>query len=95
MDEYKNLANGIIEQACKDYMWSIRYIEKHDHPGLTLKSAVRTNIAKAKVLKRDCENFFRSGYFMLLSGIDGEKIIEHLKRKPIGEYITCTRFKYK
>ena len=58
MDEYKNLANGIIEQACKDYMWSIRYIEKHDHPELTLTNAVRTNIAKAKVLKLYFDNFF-------------------------------------
>ena len=48
MDEYKNLANGIIEQACKDYMWSIRYIEKHDHPEVTLTSALEQILQKQR-----------------------------------------------
>lgn len=65
------LANEIVIQATKDYRKALRGLKKHK-----LSSERRIN---------DCENFFRSEWFQILTKIDGELLIRKLKEEHINE----------
>lgn len=60
---YERLANAIIIQASKDYMTSLR--KKKRNPGS----------ASAEHDIRECERFFRSGWYQVLTSVDGEYLI--------------------
>lgn len=66
---YTRLANAIIVQAAKDYAKALRRLKKFPHD----KDAAYT--------KRDCERFFRSGWFEVLTDLDGEVLMEKLQRE--------------
>lgn len=68
---YQELANGIILQAVADYRRALDgkpYETKHG------------NITPEYIIA-DCERFFRSKYFHLLTKIDGEYIIQKIRRE--------------
>ena len=67
-EAWENLANAVVLQAVKDYR---RALQIKDEEG-SFKSIRRI---------RECERFFRSGYFDLLTGIDGERLIHDLRRE--------------
>lgn len=69
MDPYMNLAHGIILQAVKDYRTA-----RHK-----LKQNPRYEPARA--MKRECERFFRSDWFSVLTDLDGEELIHRLNRE--------------
>lgn len=67
MSPYQNLANAIVELAAKDYRKALKRLSKypHDREGL--------------YMKEECERFFRSRWYGLLTGIDPEFLINKLQ----------------
>ena len=64
---YENLANAIILQAVKDYRVALK----------CLKVNPRNKTAFAD--KEEIERFFRSGWFSVLTSVDGEMLIRSLQ----------------
>ena len=56
---YQSLANAIIEQAAFDYRKALKEIKKYGKSEETVGT------------KRECERFFRSDWFDVLSELDG------------------------
>ena len=67
MDSYEKLANAIVLQAVKDYRTALKRVARHpkDRDGLAAKN--------------ECERFFRSGWFGVLTGIDPEMLMRKLQ----------------
>lgn len=64
---YRNLASAIIIQAVEDYRNALKGITyKHKSP---------------KTIIEDCEKFFRSSYYRNLTHIDGEYLIEQIRKE--------------
>lgn len=76
MNPYYELANGIVSKAVEDYRCALKgqRIDKHTSVEKTIK---------------ECENFFRSEWFMVLTKVDGEMIIDKVKGEVYGSK-TCT-----
>lgn len=69
IEAYENLAEAIIVQAVKDYrtvLGKLRYYRND-----------RTALAE----KHQIERFFRSGWFAVLTDLDGEVLIEKIKQE--------------
>ena len=64
---YENLANAIVLQAVKDYRKALRTLSLNPHN------------RSAQYERRSIEQFFRSGWFGVLTGIDPEMLITKLK----------------
>ncbi len=64
---YEDLANAIILQAVKDYRVALK----------CLKANPRNRTAAAD--KDEIERFFRSGWFSVLTSVDGEMLIRSLQ----------------
>ena len=64
---YENLANAIILQAVRDYRMALK----------SLKANPRNRTAM--VDKEEIERFFRSGWFSVLTSVDGEMLIRSLQ----------------
>ena len=71
-DPYEDLAQAIILQAAKDYRAARKKAKYHPKN------------KEAKLMIRDCESFFRSGWFSALTNIDGQMLIEKLKEEDIS-----------
>ena len=67
-DPYEKLANAIIVQASKDYMTNLR------------KKKRNLGSASAEHDIRECERFFRSGWYQVLTSVDGEYLIAKLRK---------------
>ena len=65
MDGYTKLAHAVVIQAVKDWREAVK------HP----------RSEKAKAMKADCEEFFLSGWFVELSGLDGKALLEKLRKE--------------
>ena len=72
MDSYEKLANAIVLQAVRDYRTALKRVARHpkDRDGLAVKN--------------ECERFFRSGWFELLSGLDGEALMKKIQEGGIA-----------
>ena len=71
-DPYEKLANAIIVQASKDYMTNLR--KKKRNPGS----------ASAEHDIRECERFFRSDWYQVLTSVDGEYLMNRLRKEALG-----------
>ena len=69
---YEALGNEIIVRAAKDYRRALRSLK------------VNPKDESSQEEKREVEKFFRSRWFMVLTSIDGEMLIQKL-RKEIDE----------
>ena len=69
LDSYEELANAIVMQAVKDYRTALKRVARHpkDRDGLAAKT--------------ECERFFRSGWFGVLTGIDPEMLVRKLQKE--------------
>ena len=67
MDSFEKLANAIVLQAVKDYRMALKRVARHpkDRDGLATRN--------------ECERFFRSGWFGVLTGIDPEMLMRKLQ----------------
>ena len=68
-DPYESLANAIILQAVKDWRDSVKKLKK------------RPRFQPAIDMKKECEEFFLSDYFKILSSVDGEWLLTKLKKE--------------
>ena len=69
MNPFEELANAVVIQAAKDYTKALK----------TLKSYPRDE--KSKVMKNDCERFFRSSWYKTLTSVDGEFLMRTLQKE--------------
>ena len=67
MNPYAELANAIVLSAVKDYRKALKRLKKFPWD------------ESSRIMKKECERFFRSGWFAVLTSIDGEVLIEKLK----------------
>ena len=66
---YTNLANAIIVQAAKDYKKALRRLKKF------------STDKEARYTIRECERFFRSDWYKILTGLNGEALIRMLNEE--------------
>ena len=66
---FENLANAIILQAVVDYRHAVRRIKRDPE----------NYLAKDRI--RDVEKFFRSWWFAQLTNLDGELLLERLRKE--------------
>lgn len=71
-DPYEKLANAIIIQASKDYMTNLR--KKKRNPG---------SVSAEHDIK-ECERFFRSDWYQVLTSVDGEYLMDRLRKEALG-----------
>ena len=69
----RNLADGIILFATKDYMKAVKQLKKN--PKYRSAMAVAT----------ECEDFFRGNWFKCLTTIDGEWLIARLREEALKD----------
>ena len=67
--DYEELANAVIIQASKDWQKAVRTLKKHPH--------YRT----AQLAREECECFFLSEWFMVLTDLDGSYLLGRLKKE--------------
>lgn len=68
-DWYDNLANAIVLLAVKDWREAVKTLKK------------RPRYAAAKQMKEECEAFFLSDWFEMLTSVDGRTILQKLKKE--------------
>lgn len=73
MEPYQALANAIIESAAKDYRKSL--IALHKNP----------KYKEAQKMRDECESFFLSGWFGVLTNLDGSVLMENIQRMVKAE----------
>lgn len=92
MNPYESLANAIIVQSVKDYQEAIRFLKRHPHtPDLdteeakkdTRMSTLRNKIIKNEGERDDVERFFRSGWFETLTTLDGEVLLNKVRKMEV------------
>lgn len=67
MDPYQALANAIVEMAAKDYAVALKYHYAHPH--------LKEYADEVKTLER----FFRSGWYGMLTNLDGECLMREIR----------------
>ena len=68
-ENYRNLANAVIKLAAFDYKTALVRLRKHPHD------------AEFRQDKAELERFFRSGYFELLTDLDGEYLLQRIEEE--------------
>ena len=66
---YEDLANGVIFQTVEDYREALRYLDINPKHKESLK------------MKTDCEEFFQSKWFRFLTLVDGDWLMNKLKKE--------------
>lgn len=69
-DPFRRLAAAIVEQAAQDYQEAMEYLYENPDGRKKMDSIVE---------KLEDEEFFRSGWYQVLCGIDGEQVIRQLR----------------
>ena len=91
MKPYESLANAVIVQAVKDYRDSLALSGTYT-PDLDTEEAMkdkrkrilRENIIKNEGERDDVERFFHSGWFELLSNLDGDTLLRQVRNMEVG-----------
>lgn len=68
-DPYENLANAVILQAVKDWRSAVRTLKK------------RPRYDPARQMRDECERFFLSDWFGVLTSVDGSFLLRKLKQE--------------
>ena len=66
-DPYERVANAIVLQAVSDYRVALKKIKAHPKNREAISEALET------------EKFFRSGWYSILTDVDGEYLIRRLQ----------------
>ncbi|MGN0241917.1 MAG: hypothetical protein ACI4CS_09545 [Candidatus Weimeria sp.] len=72
MDPYEKLAAAVVMQAVKDYRSALRSVRK----------SPSSRFARSQ--REALERFFRSEWYLLLTDIDGEMVIERIRKEVMG-----------
>lgn len=68
-DPYENLANAIVAQAARDYLTALKKLKKNPGNRTAMDDAMRL------------EKFFHSGWYEVLTSVDGDYLIRKLREK--------------
>lgn len=68
IEAYENLAIAIVRQALIDYKNALKRLEKNPN-----------NINQQRI-KNECEIFFKSDYFTILTGVDVSYLLKNMER---------------
>ena len=71
MNGYQALANGIIEQAVKEYREALRRLKKHPDDKAAMKEAM------------ELEKFFHSSWYGVLTQVDPDYLIDRLRKETV------------
>ena len=78
---WEELANAVVRQAAEDWREAVHtLLHPPGRPGAVRNRQIR----EAADMLRDCERFFRSRWIRILTGEDGTKILEQLRREMIA-----------
>ena len=66
---WQALANAIVAQAVKDYRAALRALKKNREDRRAMAAAM------------EVEEFFHSDWYQLLTGVDGDYLIERLRKE--------------
>ena len=69
---YEALANAIVLQAVNDYRTALKKVKKNPDNRTALDEALQI------------EKFFRSQWYQVLTSVDGEYLINRLRREASG-----------
>ena len=69
INRFEELANAVVVQACRDYRDAL----------ITLKRFPRDT--RAKVTVSECEGFFRSEWYGILTDLNAEILMKRIKRE--------------
>ena len=69
MNEWQELGNAIVLQAVKDYKAAMRKLRKD------------ADYKPARKMLRECERFFHSGWYEMLTDIEPECLLRGVRRK--------------
>ena len=78
--KYKHLANAVILQAVSDYRKSLRGERAYLHMSV-------------EDMKKDCERFFQSEWFSILTKIDGRQLMRKLQEEYYNESNSYPKYK--
>ena len=73
MDPIHALANAIIELAAKDYIRALKTLQRNP------------DYQPAQITKVECEEFFLSGWFGVLTNLDGGVLMEDIRKMVKAE----------
>lgn len=76
MEPYERLAYAIVLQAAEDYEYAISILHT--------KAMPRGFVLEAQRLKGDCEKFFCSKYFDLLTSVDPQYLAKNIESMVIN-----------
>ena len=71
MNGYQALANGIIDQAVKDYRYALRKLKKHPDSKDALAAAMKI------------EEFMYSPWYGVLTQVDPDYLIDRLRKEAV------------
>ena len=71
MNGYQALANGIIEQAVKDYRDALHRLKKHPDDKAAMKEAM------------ELEEFFHASWYGVLTQVDPDYLIDRLRKETV------------
>ncbi len=67
------LANAIIVKAAEDYRTSVRNLKINPKHRESLR------------MLQECESFFQSEWYQMLTAVDGEMIMRKIREEELGE----------
>lgn len=70
---YKRLANAIVSRAARDYRLALKAKKR------------RPKNANVMRIISDCERFFRSQYYHILTDVDGEWLMKQIRKNAENE----------
>lgn len=70
-ESYEKLANAIVEQAIRDYIWAENKLKKTN------------NCLEAEKAKKEVLKFFHSGWFIALTDIDPDRLIKKIHKEVL------------
>lgn len=81
-NSYIQLAHAIVVQAAKDYNAELDWFRQN--PPLDEEAKQHQTYLNHKAELQSLEQFFRSGWFELLSGLDGEALMKKIQEGGIA-----------
>lgn len=72
-DSCENLANAIVIQAAEDYRRALKALKRYGRD------------RDALAVREECERFFQSGWFTVLTQVDGEWLMRKLREEAWKE----------
>ncbi len=79
MSPYQSLANAIIVLACKDYRDELIWLKYHQP--ITKEDEEDFDYRTHLEEKENIEEFFSSGFFELLTDLDGDLLLQRIRQE--------------